>query len=124
MATTTTNMAGKIISVTLKSFIVLIILTITCTAILGPSRKEQIEEAKYVNLSVLMNKPTKRQIQMTIDTSHSRNFKYFVIAALMLLAGDVNPNPGPVKYPCSCVRNQWQKTTEHFNVINVTVGCT
>ena len=38
---------------------------------------------------------------MTIDTSHSRNFKYFVIAALMLLAGDVNPNPGPVKYPCS-----------------------
>ena len=96
---TTSKMAGEVVVKTLQFFIILLTITIVLSAITKPPQLES--KCRYVNFSVIKIPTSRKQMEITLDTSRSRNFKYFVISALALLAGDINPNPGPIKYPCS-----------------------
>jgi hypothetical protein len=95
-------MAGKILVLTMmKIFILFVVLTVVSLAITKPTYDGSIfHNARYCN-SIMAAPTTRKQLQMTIDSQESKNFKFLTLAILILLSGDVNPNPGPVKYPCS-----------------------
>ena len=41
---------------------------------------------------------------------------------LLLLAGDVELNPGPVRFPVLCAKNQLSVTNDEYSVLFATIG--